>query len=196
MHDGSRHGVSVHVADPARDAGRVAEIYRPYVEDSIISFEEVAPSAVDMASRMASALELAPWLVSLDENGRVIGYAYAGRHRDRAGYRWSVDLTAYVDPEWHGRGVGKALYAELLPTLRRQRFVNAYAGIGLPNAASVGLHESIGMSLIGVYEKVGWKLGTWVDVAWYGMRLTDPPDDSSPPPEPIAWPRLTASEPA
>ena len=80
---------------------------------------------------------------------------------------------SYVDPEWRGRGVGGALYGELVPTLRRQRFVNAYAGIGLPNDASVAIHESMGMSLIGVYEKVGWKLGQWVDVAWYGMRLTD-----------------------
>lgn len=190
MHEGGRRDVSVRVADPARDAERIAAIYWPYVEDSIISFEEVAPSAAVVAARMAHVLELAPWLVALDENRRVIGYAYASRHRDRAGYRWSVDLTAYVDPECHGRGVGKALYAELLPTLRRQRFINAYAGIGLPNAASVGLHTSIGMSLIGVYEKVGWKLGSWVDVAWYGMRLTDPSDDDSSPPEPIPFPDL------
>jgi L-amino acid N-acyltransferase YncA len=182
------------VADPDRDAARVAEIYRPYVEGTTISFEEVAPSADEMASRMAHVLELAPWLVAEDIDGRVIGYAYAGRHRDRAGYRWSVDLTAYVDPEFRGHGVGKALYGELVPTLRRQRFVNAYAGIGLPNDASVALHKSIGMSLIGVYKTVGWKLGSWVDVAWYGMRLTDPTDDSSPPPEPIAIGDLAASD--
>ena len=180
----------IRLADPARDAERVADIYRPYVEGSTISFEEVAPTAVEMAARMALVLELAPWLVAVDENRRVIGYAYASRHRERAGYRWSVDLTAYVDPEWRGRGVGKALYGDLVPTLRRQRFVNAYAGIGLPNPASVGLHESIGMSLVGVYEKVGWKLGQWVDVAWYGMRLAAQVDDGSPPTEPIPFPEL------
>jgi phosphinothricin acetyltransferase len=179
------------VADPGRDAVRVAEIYRPYVEDTTISFEEIAPDATEVAARMTHVLELAPWLVAEDIDGRVIGYAYAGRHRDRAGYRWSVDLTAYVDPEWRGRGVGKALYGELVPTLRRQRFVNAYAGIGLPNDASMALHRSIGMSLIGVYERVGWKLGSWVDVAWYGMRLTDAAYGAAlPPPEPIAFPDL------
>jgi len=182
--------VRIRLADPAHDAERVADIYRPYVEGSTISFEEVAPTAVEMAARIALVLELAPWLVAVDENRRVIGYAYASRHRERAGYRWSVDLTAYVDPEWRGRGVGTALYGELVPTLRRQRFVNAYAGIGLPNPASVGLHESIGMSLVGVYEKVGWKLGQWVDVAWYGMRLSEPLEDGAPPPEPIPFPEL------
>jgi len=182
--------VRIRLADPARDAERVAAIYRPYVEGSTISFEEVAPKAAEIAARMALVLELAPWLVAVDENRRVIGYAYASRHRERAGYRWSVDLTAYVDPEWRGRGVGKALYGDLVPTLRRQRFVNAYAGIGLPNPASVGLHESIGMSLVGVYEKVGWKLGQWVDVAWYGMRLADPRGNDTPPLEPIPYPEL------
>ena len=170
----------VRLADPQRDASRVAEIYAPYVSHTVISFEEIPPSAAEMAERMARVLEVAPWLVAEDENGLVIGYAYAGRHRERAGYRWSVDLTAYVDSEFHGRGIGKALYGELVPTLRRQGFVNAYAGIGLPNDASVALHKSIGMSLVGVYEKVGWKLGSWVDVAWYGMRLTEPLNGSSP----------------
>lgn len=179
-------------ADPTHDAPRVAEIYAPYVTDTIISFENVAPSVDEVTARIRHALKLAPWLVAEDDNGRVIGYAYAGRHRDRAGYRWSVELTAYVDPEWRGQGVGRALYAELLPILRRQRFVNAYAGIGLPNDASVGLHKSIGMSLIGIYEKVGWKLGEWVDVAWYGMRLAEPVDDGLPPPEPIPYPELTS----
>jgi phosphinothricin acetyltransferase len=182
--------MQVGVADPERDAARIADIYRPYVEDSIISFEEVAPSADEMAGRMRAVLEWAPWLVAVDENRSVIGYCYASRHRERAGYRWSVDLAVYVDSKFRGRGIGRTLYGELLPTLRRQRFINAYAGVGLPNAASVALHESIGMSLVGTYEKVGWKLGRWVDVAWFGMRLGDPPESDAPPPDPIPYPEL------
>lgn len=177
----------VRLADPARDAQRVAEIYRPYVEGTVISFEEIAPSAADVAGRIQSVLAWTPWLVAVDDNDRVIGYAYASRHRERAGYRWSVDLTVYVDPSFQGRRVGKALYAELLPILRRQRFVNAYAGVGLPNDASVAIHQSIGMARVGVYEKIGWKLGRWVDVAWYAMRLTEPVDNGSPPAAPVPF---------
>jgi L-amino acid N-acyltransferase YncA len=181
----------VRLADPARDAARVAEIYKLYVETTTISFEDVAPGVDEMAARMAHVLELMPWLVAEDDEGQVVGYAYGSRHRERAGYRWSVDLAVYVDASSHGRGVGRSLYAELVPTLRRQRFVNAYAGVGLPNEPSVALHESIGMTRIGVYEKVGWKLGRWVDVAWYGMRLNKPVEEGSPPPEPT---RLIALE--
>lgn len=179
----------IRLADPNRDSASAAEIYRPAVVGSTISFEEVVPDADEMAARMRTVLGRTPWLVAEEADGLVVGYAYAGEHRSRAGYRWSVDITVYVDPAWHGQGIGQALYGELLPILRRQRFVNAYAGIGLPNPASIGLHESIGMTRIGVYERVGWKLGTWVDVAWYGMRLTEPPGDG-PPPEPIAFAEL------
>jgi phosphinothricin acetyltransferase len=181
--------MDIRLADPAADASRIADIYRPYVEGTTISFEELAPTEAEMRSRIEHVLELAPWLVATD-NDLVIGYAYGSRHRERAGYRWSVDLTVYVDPEFRGRGVGRALYGELVPTLRHQRFINAYAGIGLPNEASVALHESIGMKHIGTYESVGWKLGRWVDVAWYGMRLAEPVEDGRPPPEPIPLPGL------
>jgi len=177
----------VRVADPARDAERVAQIYAPYVAETVISFEELPPTATEMEGRMRKVLEWTPWLVAEDEAGRVVGYAYASRHRERAGYRWSVDISVYVDSAAQRRGVGRSLYGKLVPTLRRQRFVNVYAGIGLPNEASVAIHESLGMRLIAVYGKVGWKLGRWVDVAWYGMRLIELTDDTSQPPEPIPF---------
>jgi phosphinothricin acetyltransferase len=175
--------VDVRVADPARDAARIAEIYRPYVEESNISFEEAAPTADQMADRMRSTLAWTPWLVA-EENGLVVGYAYASRHRERAGYRWSVDVSAYLEEGAQGRGIGRALYSELLGMLRRQRFVNVYAGITLPNDASVGLHRSIGMEQIGVYERVGYKFGEWLPVAWFGLALTQP---TEPPDEPIPF---------
>lgn len=163
----------IRLANPQRDAAAVADIYRPVVEATMISFEEIAPTADEMAERMSRTLERTPWLVATlgDE---VVGYAYASAHRERAGYRWSVDLTAYVREGFRGQRIGRALYDRLVPMLRQQGFANAYAGIGLPNPASVALHEAIGMRLIGVYERVGWKLGAWHDVAWYGMRLTEP----------------------
>jgi phosphinothricin acetyltransferase len=179
----------IRLADPDPDAGAIAAIYRPAVEEWIASFEAVAPDAAEMARRMRATLERTPWLVA-QVGERVIGYAYASPHRERAGYRWSVDVSAYVHPDWHGRGVGRALYAELFRLLRRQRFVNVYAGIALPNPASVALHESIGMRRIGVYELVGWKpAGGWIDVAWFGKRIAEP---SEPPAEPIPLPDLDA----
>jgi L-amino acid N-acyltransferase YncA len=177
----------VRVADPEVDAARIAEIYRPYVADTLISFEEVAPTADEMAGRMRAVLEWTPWLVAEDDGGVIVGYAYASRHRERAGYRWSVDISVYVDEGWQRRGIGRALYAELVPILRRQRFINVYAGIAYPNPGSVALHESLGMKVIGVYEKVGFKFGEWPDVAWYGMQLADPIAD---PAEPIPFPDL------
>jgi L-amino acid N-acyltransferase YncA len=121
---------------------------------------------------IGSVLPRTPWLVA-ELDGAVVGYAYAAIHRERPGYRWSVDISVYVAAGLHRRGVGRALYDELIPLLRRQGFVNAYAGIALPNPASVALHEAIGMRRIGVYEGVGFKFGGWHDVAWYGLRLTD-----------------------
>jgi phosphinothricin acetyltransferase len=181
----------VRVADPALDAERVAEIYRPHVVETLTSFEEVAPTTTEMAERISSTLAWTPWLVAQDENDRVIGYAYASRHRERAGYRWSVDISVYVDWDWQRKGVGRALYAELLPTLRRQGFVNVYAGVALPNPGSVALHEALGMKLVGVYEKVGFKFGEWPDVAWYGMTLADHSDMPS---DPIPFLELAAAE--
>jgi len=176
----------VRVADPAGDAARIAQIYQPYVAETIISFEEIAPTADQMADRIRSTLAWTPWLVA-DEDGRVVGYAYASRHRERTGYRWSVDISVYLEAGAQGRGIGRALYRELLELLRRQRFVNVYAGITLPNDASVGLHRAIGMEQIGTYERVGYKFGQWLGVTWFGMRLNEP---AEPPLEPIPFPGL------
>ena len=177
------------LADPSRDGAGVAAVYRPIVEATAISFEEVAPGPVEMAERMRAILARTPWLVA-EEDGALVGYAYAGPHKERAAYRWSVSISAYVAEGWRGRGLGRRLYAELLEVLRRQRFVNVYAGVTLPNPASVALHEAIGMRRIGVYERVGYKRGGWHDVAWFGMRLRDV---DGAPAEPIPLPELIAA---
>ena len=175
------------MADPDRDAFEVAAIYAPSVEHGLASFEELAPDAGGMAERMRRTLERTPWLVAEDGAGTVVGYAYAGSHHDRPGYRWAVNISVYVREAARGQGIGRRLYDELLRILRRQGFVNVYAGITLPNPASVALHEAIGMRRIGVYQRVGFKLGAWRDVSWYGLRLTDP---EGVPPEPIPLPAL------
>ena len=139
---------------------------------------------------MEHVLEWAPWLVA-EVNGQVVGYAYAARHRERAAYRWSVDLSAYIAEAWRGRGVGRALYDRILDFLREQGFVNAYAGVTEPNPASIALHRAIGMEVIGTFDRVGWKFGAWHGVTWLGMRLAEPEGQ---PREPVAWPDLEPRE--
>lgn len=179
-------GVQVRLADPDRDAAAVAEIYRPSVENGLASFEEVAPEPREMAARMRATLARTPWLVAEADDG-VVGFAYAGPHRERAGYRWSVNISVYVAPQAHRQGIGRALYDALLDLLRRQRFVNVYAGVTLPNPASEALHAAIGMERVGIYRRVGFKFGAWHDVAWYWLRLAERAGD---PPEPIPLPAL------
>jgi phosphinothricin acetyltransferase len=156
----------------AGDAAQVLEIYAPNVTDGFISFELEPPSLDEMRARIEKTLATHPWLVH-DEGGRIAGYAYASRHRERSAYQWSADVSCYVRPEARGRGIGKALYVELLRVLEGQGFRNAYAGIALPNEASVRLHESVGFEPIGIYRGVGFKNGAWRDVGWWGRRLGD-----------------------
>ncbi len=134
-----------------------------------------------MAERLADTLQTHPWLVCV-HRGAVARYAYATRHRLRGAYRWSVDTSVYVDPAHHRTGVGRGLYTSLLATLVAQGYVTAFAGIALPNPASVALHESMGFAPIGVYRRVGYKLGRWHDVGWWQLVLRD---EQTPPREPV-----------
>jgi L-amino acid N-acyltransferase YncA len=162
------------------DAEPVADIYAPNVTDDIVSFETEAPSAQEMRRRIESTLQRFPWLVC-ERRGRVLGYAYAGAHRSRAAYRWSVDVSAYVDEGERRTGVGRALYTSLLSVLALQGFYNAYAGIALPNPASVRLHEAVGFRRVGICAGVGYKLGAWHDVGWWHLALRDRRADPEPP---------------
>jgi phosphinothricin acetyltransferase len=160
-----------------RDAAEILAIYAPNVRDAFVSFELEVPSLAEMRSRIAATLVSHPWLVC-EEGGKVLGYAYGSRHRERLAYQWSADVSCYVHAPARGRGVGKSLYTELLRALREQGFRNAYAGIALPNAASVRLHESVGFEPVGVYRGVGFKQGEWRDVGWWHRRLA--PLDADP----------------
>jgi L-amino acid N-acyltransferase YncA len=152
------------------DCQQIAEIYAPIVEHTHISFETVPPAADEIARRMAVALENHVWLVA-EEAGRVDGYAYAGAHRDRAAYGWSTDTTIYVRDSARGKGIGRSLYAVLLPILAAQNYRRAFAGIALPNPGSIGLHEALGFRHIGTYPDVGFKSGRWHDVGWWSLPL-------------------------
>ncbi|KQV52998.1 acetyltransferase [Pelomonas sp. Root1217] len=153
------------------DAAAVAAIYDPVVQHTAISFETEPPGAVEMRARIGKTLASLPWLVAEDAAGTVCGYAYASKHRERAAYQWSVDTTVYVRDDMHGQGVGRALYGRLLPVLAELGYFQAFAGIALPNAGSVGLHEAVGFEAIGVYRNVGFKNGEWRDVGWWQKSL-------------------------
>jgi phosphinothricin acetyltransferase len=168
------------------DAAAVVAIYAPLVKNTAISFETEPPAAAEMAERVAATLPTHPWLVA-ERDGMVAGYAYAGKHRERSAYRWLVDVTAYVDERSRRVGVGWALYGELLATLRRQGFHAAFAGIALPNAASIALHEALGFRKLGVYQDAGFKNGQWHDVGWWQLRLSA---GGGIPQEPIAFAAL------
>jgi len=152
------------------DAGSIQAIYRPIVEQTIISFEDQAPSTPDIASRIASIGANYPYLVA-EHDGRVVGYAYADQHRTRPAYRWSVDVSAYVSEHARRSGVARALYDHLLAALSTRGFHAAFAGITLPNPASVALHESMGFACVGVYREVGFKCDRWLDVGWWQRLL-------------------------
>ena len=145
-------------------------------------FVEVEPpDAVEFGRRIADTTVKYPWLVC-ERGGEVVGYVYASAHLARAAYQWSANVTVYIDSRQRRSGLGRALYTSLFALLKLQGFYNAYGGITLPNAGSVGLHEAMGFQRIGVYREVGYKFGAWHDVGWWGLKLQPKPDTSLHPP--------------
>lgn len=147
------------------DAAACAAIYAPYVTDTAITFETHPPPPAEMATRIAAAVRTHSWVV-LEEEGRIIGYAYAGPFKSRAAYRWSCEVSVYVEHGKQRTGAGRALYDALFARLAERGFRTAIAGMTLPNDASVGLHRSMGFEPVGTYRQIGWKHGRWHDVAW------------------------------
>jgi L-amino acid N-acyltransferase YncA len=153
-----------------RDAPAVQAIYAPYVAATTISFEEVPPDIAEVERRIAAILPHYPYLVA-ELDGHVLGYAYASEHRSRAAYRTSVDVTVYVAPGAQRSGLARNLYSRLLPAAASLGYHAAFAGIALPNEASVGLHEAMGFAPVGIYREVGRKFGAWHDVGWWQRLL-------------------------
>ena len=178
--------ITIRAATPA-DAAAIAAIYAPYVLSGTVSFESDAPDARQMRARMAASDGLYPWLVATVGEAReqggdgegVLGYAYAGRFRDRPAYRYVVETSIYTAGT--ERGVGRLLYEALVDTLRAQGFTQAIGVISLPNDASISLHEAVGFRRGGVFREVGFKQGRWIDVGWWQCELND---SAVPPVEP------------
>ena len=156
------------------DADACAAIYAPYVTDTAISFETVAPTGAEMADRIASAIA---WFV-LEVDGRVAGYAYAGRFHPRAAYRWACEVSVYLAPGHQPMGAGRGLSDVVLPDLAERGYPRELAGMTLPNPGSEGLHRALGFEPVGTYRDIGYKFGAWHDVAWTQRVLAagdDPP---------------------
>ncbi|MGW5240616.1 N-acetyltransferase family protein [Monashia sp. NPDC004114] len=154
----------------AADAQACADIYAPYVTNTAITFETEVPSAAEMARRIEESARTHAWLV-LEDDGQVVGYAYGRPFKERAAYRWSCEVSVYLDPAHRGRGGGRELYAVLLDRLAARGYRMAAAGMTQPNEASARLHAAMGFELVGTYRRIGWKAGHWHDVTWVQRPL-------------------------
>jgi L-amino acid N-acyltransferase YncA len=160
------------------DAKATLEIYRPFVEKTIISFEYEAPSLAEWEERIKTNTNDYPWLVCAYKN-EVIGYAYGSRHRYRTAYSWSPESTVYVSEKFHRLGIAKILYTTLFGLLKVQGYVNVYAGVGMPNVKSEEFHQALGFTELGTFKKIGYKFGAWHDTRWFQLHLTAHPDNPS-----------------
>ncbi len=152
------------------DISAMLEIYRPFVEETAVSFEYVLPTVEEFARRMEEHMGDYPWLV-WEEEGKVLGYAYAGRAFERAAYSWNAEISCYLAPEARGRGVGRQLYARVEDILRKQGVRKVFAVVTSANGASIGFHRALGYAEAACYRQVGYKLGAWYDVIWLEKEL-------------------------
>lgn len=152
------------------DAEAIVGIYNHYIENTVITFEETPVTADDIRSRMGLPDNQLPQLVC-EEEGKVLGYAYASKWNDRAAYRHSAECSVYLDHTATGRGLGRQLYQHLFDRLRELKMHTVIGGIALPNPASVGLHESFGFEKVSHYREVGYKFGRWIDVGYWQLML-------------------------
>jgi L-amino acid N-acyltransferase YncA len=161
----------------ARDAEACSAIYAPYVMETAITFESEPPSPAEMAERIAAAGATHAWVV-LEQEGRVVGYAYGGPFNRRPAYRFSCEVSVYLERGRRRSGGGRALYEALFARLAERGFRTAVAGMTLPNEASEGLHSAMGFEPVGTFRRIGWKHGAWHDVAWLQRTIAagqDPP---------------------
>ncbi len=152
------------------DSERICSIYNYYVENTVITFEELSLTVDEMQARIAGISETFPYFV-YEHEGEVIGYAYAARFRPREAYRFTVELSIYVDKDRQRQGAGSALMQSLLEELKHRNFHSATGIIALPNEKSVKLHERYGFKKVGHIYEVGYKFGKWIDVGYWQLPL-------------------------
>ena len=152
------------------DAAAIAAIYNHYILHTIVTFEEEAVTAADMAGRISEITASHPWLVWA-EDGKILGYAYAGKWKSRCAYRYAVESTVYLAKEATGRGLGTKLYTALISELRQAKLHCVIGGVALPNAGSVALHEKLGFTKVAHFKETGWKQNRWIDVGYWELIL-------------------------
>ena len=162
------------------DAAGILEIYAPYISNTSFTFETEVPSVEEFAERIRTYLINWPWLVC-EIDGKIAGYAYATKHRERTAYQWCVETSIYIHDDFQKAGIGKALYIALFEILKKQQFNNIYAVINLPNDKSVTFHERCGFEHFATYEKVGYKLGKWKNVGWWKLSVNEYGDEPAAP---------------
>lgn len=162
------------------DTAAVLDIYRPFVQHTIVSFEYGVPNYQEFQTRIQSTIYDYPWLVCLFES-EIVGYAHATQHRSRTAYQWSAECSVYIKDEFQGMGIGRLLYETLFSILRLQGYFNVVACIGLPNETSVAFHKALGFETIGIFKKVGCKLGNWHDTFCCQLSLSEHINYPAPP---------------
>jgi len=170
---------ALRLATPA-DANGILAIYAPYIVNTSFTFETEVPSTEEFAERIKMYLINWPWLVC-EIDGKIAGYAYASRYRERVAYQWSVECSVYIHDDFQQAGIGKVLYTALFEILKRQGFRNVYAVINLPNEKSVVFHERLGFVHFATYEQVGYKLGKWKNVGWWRLVVNEFGDEPAAP---------------
>ena len=169
----------IRVATPS-DAKSILDIYAPYIRDTSLTFETEVPTYDDFAVRIQTYLDNWPWLVC-ELDGKIAGYAYASRYRERTAYQWSVECSVYIHDDYLRSGIASELYTALFAFLKYQGYNNVYAVINLPNDRSVAFHEKLGFTYFATYENVGYKLGKWKNVGWWQKKINEYVNEPSPP---------------
>lgn len=162
------------------DAADILTIYAPYIQNTSFTFETEVPSLEEFGERIKTYLINWPWLVC-EIDGKIAGYAYATKYRERTAYQWSVESSIYIHDDFQKKGIGRALYTSLFEILKKQGFNNVYAVINLPNEKSVSFHESCGFKYFATYEKVGYKSGKWKNVGWWRLIINEFGDNPAAP---------------
>lgn len=161
------------------DTSEILDIYSPYILNTTISFETKVPTIDQFQKRIEDCLKAYPWIVCVVDE-RIAGYAYASKHREREAYQWTCECSVYIHNSFKGREIAKELYQLLFQILKLQQFRNVYAGITLPNDASIKLHEKCGFTKFAHYENIGFKFGNWHSVGWWKLQINE--YDLQPPP--------------